>query len=180
MSLLHHPDKRAVRPTQAIVSGNRGAAGVEMNAVDRLRLRGDERPMQFLIEGNSEYEHRRSRWDQCTGQVDAGANGAKIVPEAARILLARRSGKVGKRDFSGLPATALPAAAPTSQLLELPAKPPRWTWPKESTNWHVSANSASDATLSLCDRNHRICGHAPSKHESSTNPEPSKRASAKP
>ena len=50
MSVLHHLDSRAVRPTQAIMSGNRGATGVEMNVVDRLRLRGDERPVQFLIE----------------------------------------------------------------------------------------------------------------------------------
>ena len=48
MSVMLHPALRAVRPTQAIASGDRGAAGVEMNMVDRLRLRGNERPMQFL------------------------------------------------------------------------------------------------------------------------------------
>src|SRR5271154_6837810 len=76
-------------------------------------------------------------------------------------------GRSASVTFPGAAATKLPAAAAIAQLLALPAKRSRWTWPKESTNWHVSANSASDATLSLCDRNQRICDRALSLQEHS-------------
>src|SRR5271168_2391129 len=103
--------------------------------------------------------------DQCNSLKNeipgrsVGAVGATSAPATLMLAqIAQKSsprpfgffwrGEVGRSAsliFSGAVATAFPAAAATAQLLELPAKRSRWPWPKESTNWHASANSASDA-----------------------------------